>query len=168
MTNEQSLRHLAARIGGQAQLLDIRTRSLNATLDAPPEPGYELGYELETDLEHVRVDDRLLVEATYSLEAVQRPPGEAKDQVGDPFAVLGFSLLAIYDLPTPKGGGDYSDDEFHAFAQTTVQFALYPYVRELVQSLTSRLAIPPLTLGTMRLPLEPDEVSDAHPGPPAK
>lgn len=163
MATEQHLRYVAARIGGQASLLDVRTRSLSATLEAPPEPGYELGYDLETDLEHVRVEDRLLVEASYELQAVQRPPGSSERDAGDAFAVLSFNLLAIYDLPMPDGT-DYSDDELHAFAQTTVQFALYPYARELVQSLTLRLAIPPLTLGTMRLPLDPDEVAEVRAG----
>lgn len=161
MITEYSLRQLAARVGGQAQLREVRTRSLQASLESLPERGRKLGYRMDTELEHARVQDRFLVQITYTVDALQRPKGRAKGE-GDPFADLEFSLMAIYDLPVPEED-DYPDDELDAFAKTTVQFALYPYARELVQSLTARLGIPPLTLGTMRLPLDASEVADVHP-----
>lgn len=149
---------LAARVAGQADLLDVRTRSFAASLSSPPTAGNRLRYELHTDLKHLRVEATLLAEASYSLVAFQSP--EDDDEVGEQFAQIEFELLAIYDIPV-SAGGDYSEEEFGAFTNTTAQFALYPFAREAVHDFTNRLGVPPLTLGMMRLPLDPEEV--AHP-----
>ena len=154
---ETDLRLQAARVGGQAELKDIRTRRLSATLEAPPLPAHRLSFDFHTDLKHGRAEEGFFVEASYTLHAYQRPEASPEADRGDPFAILEFELFAVYDLPIPECG-DYENEELGAFTNTTAQFALYPFAREIVHDLTHRLGIPPLTMGTMRLPLEREEV----------
>jgi hypothetical protein len=47
----------------------------------------------------------------------------------------------------------FDDEEAEAFGEASVLLSAYPFVRELVQSLTTRAGLPPLTLSTIRRPL---------------
>lgn len=45
-------------------------------------------------------------------------------------------------------------DQLDAYAATGAVFSAWPYVRELVQSLTHRMGVPPLTLPLLKTPLD--------------
>lgn len=149
-------RLIGARVAGQADLQDVRTAALNAEVIFPPMPGEQLGYELESAFAYAPPEegsDALVAHGSYTLDAwVQRED----DHVS--FASISFSLVAIFDLPPAEGANAYEPEEFEAFVNTTAQFALYPYARETVSMLTTRLGVPPLTLGMLRIPLTEDEV----------
>src|SRR3546814_16806888 len=61
-------------------------------------------------------------------------------------------LALIYALSATS---DFSDDQLHGFGEVSVAFSAFPYVRELVHTLTTRASLPPLILGTLRSPLDP-------------
>lgn len=154
-----TLRAKAARIAGQAEIKDVRTRSLHADMDVPPPPEARLGYEVDSDFQFAAPEeegDLAIIEGTYTLSLWFAPRGE--EQETTQFATLSFTLLGLFDVPLPDAT-QYSDDEWEAFVKTSGQFALYPYVRETVSMLTTRLGIPPLTMGVLRLALDRDEVS---------
>lgn len=69
-----------------------------------------------------------------------------------------FTGLAQYQLvyEHPEDFA-FEDDEAEAFGQTSVQLTVHPFVRELVQSLTTRAGLPPLTIPTIRQPLAPGD-----------
>lgn len=150
--NEVDLRLIAGRVGGQADLVDVRTTRLLAELSSPPSKGGRLSYDLDSDLRYGNEEGVFFVEAEYRLSAFQAAAEEVEPQPREPFAIVEFNLYAVYDLPE-RDDGPYGDEELEAFTQTTARFALYPFARELVYDLTRRLGIPPLTLGTMRLPV---------------
>lgn len=168
---EAEARRLAARVGGRAELVDVRTRRLSAVLNTPVARNQRLSYNFNTELRYGREEQVFFVEAQYTLNAYQSPASEDRDADDDaPFVELSFELFAVYDLPSPEST-DFTDEELQAFTNTTAQFALYPFAREVVHQLTHRLGVPPLTLGTLRIPLDPSEIparlqpSDEEPSP---
>jgi hypothetical protein len=159
-----SKRELAARVAGQAELRDIQVFKLVAELIEHPAPGVALDYNLDTDPRCVTPDDTnaLIVEVSYDL-VVRQPlaqDGEVDDESGvehKDVARIELLLAALFDLPAHPDGRPYSEDEFRAFADTSGQFALYPYARQSITDLTTRLALPPLVLGMLKLDLDPDD-----------
>lgn len=154
---EMDLRMRAARIAGQAELRDVRTQALMAEMDFPPVPGSRLGYELGTNFEFSLPEsdaEMAVVVGQYGLTMfVESEESDERQK----FASLEFSLVALYDVPMPEGV-EFEPDEWEAFVQTSGQFALYPYARETASMLTTRLGVPPLTLGVLRIELDEDEV----------
>ncbi len=88
---------------------------------------------------------------TYSLDLVENE---------ELLASLGFTVLVEWDV----------DEDFEPSAaaadhicNSTGYFAAYPYARELVQSLSTRLQLDPLVLGTLaRGTKQPSGISAVH------
>jgi hypothetical protein len=128
-----------------------------------PGDGEGLSYRFNADLhvQHETGDDLLFVFGKYTLsmraaaaEGVD-PSGDKDVEGTDPEDVASFSfelngLFAVEHQPDEP----FTESELTAFGQTTGQFALYPYARELVANLSGRMGLPPLHMGVMRLHLE--------------
>jgi len=60
-----------------------------------------------------------------------------------------------------ESSAEVADDQLAAFGKATATFNVWPYWREFVQTMTSRMGLPPLTLPFFRLgiaePVEPEE-----------
>ncbi|AQP50982.1 hypothetical protein [Tessaracoccus flavescens] len=157
--SETSLRLLASRIAGQADLKDVRTAKLHAEMAFPPAPGARLSYELRADFEYGLPEedgDPTVISGEYTIPLWIIDEDGERDQ----FAELSFALVALYEVPDSPTGEPYRPEEWNAFVQTTGQFALYPFARETASMLSTRLGVPPLTLGMLRLRLDEDEVHD--------
>ena len=65
----------------------------------------------------------------------------------------GFSIKAsfilLYQLPTDK---DFSIDDLNIFASVNGIFNCWPYWREIVQNLTTRMGLSPLIIPLLRIP----------------
>jgi hypothetical protein len=151
MIDDTPLRHLAARVAGQADLLDVRLTSCTCeTLDVPrPDARLTFDLDIEPGVPE-RVDEvAVAVECTFTVSITEvddeAAAEDAKDgPAGPQIARVSCSYAALYALdldPAP------TDDECDAFARTTGVFALYPYARAFIQDITARMGLPPLTLG---------------------
>lgn len=157
MSAEMELRARAARIAGQAELKDVRTRALHADMKFPPHPGSRLGYRMAVEFQYTPTDadeELAVVEGEYRITMFMK----ADDADEEEFAEIHFILVGLYEVPAASDGEPYTEEEWEAFAQTTGQFALYPYAREAASMLTTRLGVPPLTLGMLRVGLDREEV----------
>ena len=131
----------AASVGARASILDVRQVKVSADLkrvtDAP----------LHADVDHTfdwRLEGTtLLCQAGCELRITERESG---DEVFEATVVYGCGF-AISDA---EGLVDSAYDEF---AKVNATLCLYPYIREAVQSLTSRAGLPPFVLGTFRVPI---------------
>jgi len=59
-----------------------------------------------------------------------------------------FSLLVKYDLPSDA---DFAPQYLEFFAENNVPANVWPYARELVSSMTSRMGLPPFTLPILKV-----------------
>lgn len=155
----------AARVAACVDLRDVRLWGVQADLSTvPDEREFRLSYSFDAGLEvqHSKDDAILLVLGTYALgvRAVP-PPNESEVDAAEPdadeateVASISFKLNALFEVERVPEDQPFSDPELTAFGETTGQFALYPYAREFVASLTSRMGLPPLHMSVMRLHLE--------------
>lgn len=147
---ESDLRILSMRVGARIELIDIELRSLAAELVVRDfEQPLEIGVSWDVAWEWPS-DGRLEYLVTYSV---------AEEQGRNP--TIKTTFAATYEV---RDAEDFQLDEFDAFGQVSVIFSTFPYLRELVQSLTVRAGLPPLTLHTLHSPMDGIE-SSAEPGP---
>lgn len=131
----------AASIGARASILDVRQVKVSADLkrvtDTP----------LHADVDHTfdwRLEGTtLLCQAGCEVRITERESG---DEVFDATVVYGCGF-AISDIE------GLDDSAYEEFAKVNATLCLYPYIREAVQSLTSRAGLPPFVLGTFRVPV---------------
>jgi hypothetical protein len=136
--------------------------SLTWEIEMTPTTSYEEG------------DDYFVLEVEYSVH-VRTPAEETdnRDPSDEVIASIDFRLAALYSLEIPEGKPNPTTAELDDYAKTMGMMAVYPYAREFVQNLTSRMGLPPLTLSTFRLPYPdtsstPSEPTGATAKPPPK
>lgn len=166
-------RALAARIAGATELRDIQIFRISAELLKQPEHGQSLRYEISTDLAATRIDDEMVlaVEETTNLAMWQAPEssdgagadsGEDESTTGGRTEIASIAVVMGTLYSVAGDDFDYGEDELQAFAETTAQFAMYPFLRQQVHDLTSRLGLPALVLPMLKISLEPEEVTRVH------
>lgn len=134
------LQHAAA-VGARASLLDIRLLAVSATLKRVSEAQlhlttqYTFNWKVEEEL--------LLCEVGCDIQVSER---ESHEEVFTAEVVYGcgFSLSEAEEL---------TDESYDEFAKVNATMCLHPYIRETIQSLTSRAGLPPLVLPTRRVPV---------------
>jgi hypothetical protein len=130
------------------ELLDIRPCSLSAHIQQGVAPGARVA-SVEIDLALSFAADKGVYANRFDYKFVLR--GGAEEET---LGTIEFSMLVDYDVDenfTP----DRDAAEF--VTSTTGYFAVYPYVRELFQSLAGRLQFDPVVLGLIKR-------GEMHPG----
>ena len=152
----------AARVAACVDLRDIRVWGLKADLaTVPDERETRLSYSFNADLQvqYNREDSILIVLGTYALglksvSSSQDAEVGAPDEIGGTeVATINFRLNALFEVEREPEDEPFDESELTAFGQTTGQFALYPYARELIADVTGRMGLPRLHTGVMRLSL---------------
>lgn len=132
---------LAGSVGAKAELQDIAVTGLHADFSRPANDtagNVEVSWVLTWCREG---SDVLIYDSAFT----------AADTVAKVLEVR-LTLEARYRVGDLEG---YSSEHLDAFGQVSVLFTLWPYVRELLQSLTVRAGLPPLVLHTLRTPIDP-------------
>lgn len=143
----------AGHVAGCAELADVRLFSVTGNLSLP-DTVRGLSYSLDVQVEYQTVGEdvisALIVTGNYRLAVNAAVEDGGEDDPTD-VADLTFALAAMYILLEQETKPiTFDEAEFEAFANTTGQFALYPYAREFVATMTGRMGLPPLHLGTLR------------------
>lgn len=157
----------AAAVAGRVELQSIALLNVRADLSDDLELS-EFGAfsaDLTTDAHHRLGEGWCSFVVSFRLIArgVRPVSEESADASGDPAEApsegrpddvlysLNATYGANYSLSEPAG---LETEHFEAFGQVSAVFTTYPYARELIQTLTARAGLPPLTLGLVRSPLE--------------
>jgi preprotein translocase subunit SecB len=157
-------RRTAARVAARAEIKDVRVISLNAELKRVPGPGERLSYRVDTDANATAELPHLMVELKCDVY-IHRGSTDGDDGGEDPaeiVAEIAFELAGLFRVDAQENDEPFTADEIQSYAVTTGQMALYPYARELVYDLTGRLALPPLTLGLFKIPLQERDVKPSQ------
>ena len=121
-----------------------------------PEAETPLAYDAAPDVsvDTTETADAFTVTVDFSVTVHQHG---AEDEPPEDVARVALTLIAFYSLGSVGPEPDtFTDDEFRAFAESSGVFALYPYIRESVATLTARLGLPALTLPLLKSPLIED------------
>lgn len=153
---------MAARIADRAQIEDVRLLRSTAELVRVPTADFRLTYRLETgaEVEYENGDDSFVVKGMYRVAIAEVDPTDSHDPFAEPdaaIATLDFDYAGLFSLHMSDEDDPPDPNELMAYAASTGQFALYPYVREYIYDVTGRLSLPPLTVGVLRIPVERPE-----------
>lgn len=154
-------RALAAGLAARTDIRGVRLLKSSAEIIRIP-AGDMLIYDIssEASVEYEPGDGSFVVRGAYSLSIDSAPDsapdsvaeGTKEDAPAEPVARVEFEHAALFVID--KGAENPpGTEELNAYAVTTGQLALYPYVREYVSDITGRLGLPPLTLGILRMSL---------------
>lgn len=146
---------VGARLAGHSTLRDVRTFHINAEVTTLPSDDSALGYEFDFTVADGHVsEDTLIVSSTgelalFEVQAAANGEDGEKSEVG----MISFTIASLYSLRTPADGSQFTDEELHAFSQSTARFSMYPYARSLVADLSAKLGLPTLTVPPLRISL---------------
>lgn len=146
---------MAARIAGIADICDVRLMKTSAEIINLQTEHAFLVYDLNSEaaVEYEPGGGSFVVRGTYRLfirSSSTAAGSESKESVS-PVANIEFEHAALFVMDM-DGQAPPRPEELNAYAVSTGQFALYPYVREYISNLTTRLGLPPLTVGVLKLP----------------
>jgi preprotein translocase subunit SecB len=126
------------RVAANCQIIDIRPTNFGAELFKIPSGPCTVRIDAEPSF--MRTSDRLTYELKFAVTVLDEVENIAKVNV---------NYVATFLAPE---NFEAENDEYTSFGQITVYMAIYPYLRELVQSCAARLGIGGLVLGVARQP----------------
>lgn len=158
MTKDVDLRAAqkeAARVASLADIADVRLFRCDLRFERFPKESQSLSWEVEMtpSTQYEEGDDYFVLEVDYKVVIREAEESASDDESsGTELSTIEFTMAALYTLDIRDDKQDPTPDELDAYAKTMGTLALYPYSREFVQNMTSRMGFPPLTLSTIRLP----------------
>lgn len=159
----------AATVARNVELADVHLRSLHADLHANrsailndqfhwriEEPGSR--WEFDED------DEALHVIAHVDVKAARQVSGASKHSLSavseESLVEIRIELALTYDLLVEAPPNNLRQPLFDAFAEINGIYNAFPYLREHVQSVTTRMGLPPVVLPVYRIPdSDEDEAS---------
>lgn len=135
---------------GSVQLTGVRLRELTAA-GSVPEAGVrtasvEIGHSARVK---DRSDDRFVVTAAIRVRVMEQGGGKQALRRRPTTLSLLAAFDLLYDLPKAK---DFAAADLSRFANVNGVYNAWPYWRELVQSITVRMGLPPIVLPVFRIP----------------
>lgn len=150
LTTDATDRISAARVGAAAQLLDVRLRKVRGELESSS-PRSPIQLEIGVEPSVVQVDDLVIYEIEYEIRSTDADENSALT------ALIGLSL--VYRL---EAGFEPKSEDLAAFGRVSVLYTAHPYLREILQSMASRMGLPSLVLDVLRSPLDDELVREAE------
>lgn len=147
--SQVDLRIKAAKIASSAHLQDLRLTSSNVELYFAPEYGCALDLDMKIELSGKPADENnvVVVQADFDLTISLLPEIEDASDEFNAVAHLKFGYVAAFEF---ENAVEHDEESLEAFARTTGVFAIYPYAREYVTDITTRLGLPPLVLDLLK------------------
>jgi hypothetical protein len=102
-------------------------------------------FELADERDSIRVTIRFVLKA-FGKDEPQKEENA--------FLMIEAEFFLLYSIKDVEG---LDDDSFKSFSDLNGTYNAWPYWREFVQSITSRMDLPPLTVPVFRLPCGPSE-----------
>lgn len=145
-------------VGGRAEISDVRAHKLVAELSFPPGENFGLTYDLEPAVatSYDAGDSQFVIEVEYDLEIQQLTRAIDDGASPDPgdfvnLAKVSVTLAGLFVMDLDEDDRRPDTEEVEAYARSTGLFALHPYAREHIANLTTRIGLPTLTVGVLRM-----------------
>lgn len=131
-------------VAARVEIRDIRLVKIAASLSDPlPESGQTIAVELDHGVKADVIDSStLLAQVRFTLAA------KASIEAEKPFVEIGATFQLLYQ---GENIGDIPHQSWSSFASVNAVHNAWPYLRELVQSISSRMSVPPLTVPLLKV-----------------
>jgi len=147
--NFRAIMDMAVQVSDRVQLEDVRLLGCNCELQSLSGEG-EKSFEVTrtTDFSVDPETSMIFVVVHFVLDAV-------KDRKQN-LAKIKADMLLVYKIRDIEG---LTDQHFRSFADQNAVFNAWPYWREFIQNMTTRMQLPPLTLPVHRFGMSLSEKS---------
>lgn len=151
---------LASKISHQVDLVDLRVTHLSTDLlQVPQLSPLRIGAKHELSWEHGEGALQYFVNFTLEVAEPETSDPDSEAEAADvPVFTSRMTLSVVYDFD----GDPEDDDVYLAFGELSVMHTVYPYLRELVHTLTVRAGLPPLVMPSFLSPVLNDESEPAE------
>lgn len=136
------------------ELTDLRLVSLAATLLAPPAVGETTDVDLDHHAEVGFTGNAVVIRVRYSLTAKQ-----PSDHGGSAYLTLEATFQLTY---VGENLNSLEKDKWTAFADVNAVHTSWPYLREIVQSVSARMGLDALVVPLLKM-TRPSPITDAAP-----
>lgn len=147
LSSEQEKRMVAGRVAAHSSLMDIRIIRSNFELIEIPDmhvKGIDVNQSINIGSGYDSPSGTLQVSVEFMISMTQDKPIEEEGTLQSrDISKISFTVLGSFSL---LSGKEPSPAEIEDFATTSGIFAIYPYAREYVQSVSMRMGLQPLTL----------------------
>jgi hypothetical protein len=151
----------AARVASIVELTEVSLRRVDTTLhfdrdDVLKDGNWFVGHTHATEHRYDPEAHHLSVDVNFRMDVRTAPQEEEPASPPPGRSVMSFAcgFRLEYDLKQDPDSED-REESLTAFAELNGLFNAWPYVRELVQSTTTRMSLPPLVLRVLRLSPSP-------------
>ncbi|MBN2513573.1 MAG: hypothetical protein JXB18_11605 [Sedimentisphaerales bacterium] len=134
----------AFKVSDQIELESVRLMKCNCEqlcLVGPGPKAFEIERNASSQMN--KETNRVFVTAQFKLVMFESDADRSK-----PFAIIGASFLLVYNAISLE---KTTDEAVILFGETNGIFNAWPYWREYVQSTTTRMSLPPLTIPVFRI-----------------
>lgn len=147
----KALKDVAA-VVPRLNMRDIRLVRISAALKAVPQPQSQTVVDLKHDVKTERANDGNVFVARVQFKLKVSTAEESGEFMG-----IDSVFQLWYEVDEPE---TVNDDELAAFAEINAVHTAWPYLRELVHSVTGRMGLQPMTVPLLKIrreePPEPD------------
>ncbi|MCX5644598.1 MAG: hypothetical protein NTZ17_07915 [Phycisphaerae bacterium] len=140
----------AAKVAGIVNLQAVKLLECNCKRRSSP-PGGSKTFDIKQAFRFELNDEQNAL--GVSIQFVLNATDEGKEQKKEnTFLSIGATFVLWYSIDSKEG---LDDKALGSFATLNGTYNAWPYWREFVQSVTSRMGLPPLTIPVFRLPRGP-------------
>lgn len=145
MSTHPTLLVLASRVAKSAQIKSVELLQTSARREVEVRSPLTVEYGAEASAEWDKESGSLRVSVTLQMcgRSTYGHSKTSQDMGCDPAIEIDGTFLVVYGLPD---SGAFSSDEIDAFGRVNGTYNVWPYWREYVQSVTTRMGLPPLAL----------------------
>ncbi|HYN08046.1 MAG TPA: hypothetical protein VES67_11700 [Vicinamibacterales bacterium] len=139
----ETLKKVAA-VVPRVEIRDIRLVGLSASLKSAPAPKSQTSVDLDHEVASERAQDGVLFIARVRFKLSASGTGEEAAE----FMNLKAAFQLLYSV---EGPDSVEDDQLIAFGEINAVHTAWPYFRELVQNISGRMALVPMTVPLLKI-----------------
>lgn len=147
----------AVNVAGRVELLLVKLLACNCK-QRPNRPAGRMAFDITRSCRAEPSNDKDALGVVVRFVLYAFGEGEEQQKKKNAFLTIDATFFLLYSIRSLEGLGDKA---LASFADLNGTYNAWPYWRELVQSITSRMDLPPLTIPVFKLPV-------ARPQAPAK
>lgn len=153
------LRRVCARISARTEIRDVRFEAIQGELVGELVSGRPLSFEMKPSASQGGLDgDHFGVVAEYvvSINQAAERSEQNDEQDAEEVAAITIRIAGLFRIDLDAGSepfdlGAVSSEELEAYARSTGLFALHPYARQAISSLSMQLGLPVLQIPVLKI-----------------
>lgn len=153
------LRRVCARISARTEIRDVRFEAIHGELVGELDSGRPLAFDMKPSASQGGLDGEhfgVVAEYVVSIKQAGEDGDQSEEQVTEEIAAITIRIAGLFRIDPGAGSEPFdldavSSEELEAYARSTGLFALHPYARQAISSLSTELGLPVLQIPVLKI-----------------